>query len=101
MAPQFKYPCYVFAWYMSHVAPCMPILCVVIPHVVIPHVRCCLIRNYSTCAFYACCSMTISYMSGYYVYLVSSYVQARYAQLELLTYKIQSITVKEARVGDM
>jgi len=56
-----------FAWYTS----CVAISFVVIPYMVILCVP-----------FYTCCSMTISYTSGYYAYLASSYVQARYTQLE-------------------
>ena len=85
-APQdiFKYSYYVLAWYTSHVALLVAIPCVVIPHVVAPRMP---------------RSMTISYTSGHYVYLASNCVRAGHKQLnQLLTYKIQSITVKGALV---
>ena len=54
----FKNPHYVFAWYMSCVAPCMAFPYVVISWVAIPQMV------ISRMPFYTCCSMKISYMSG-------------------------------------
>ena len=51
-----------------------------------------------------CRLMLNGYRSGYYAYLLSSYVQARHMHTQLklgITYKIQSITVKGARVKNV
>ena len=78
MAPQeiLKYSCYMFAWNMSCVAPCVvipyeAISFVVVSHVVIAHVP-----------FYRRHLMTMIYMSGYYAYIASSYIRTGHTQVE-------------------
>ena len=89
----FKYSLYLFVGYTSCVATHVAIKCMVIPSIAIPCVVC-------PCFMRAFLSVPLSdeqpHTSGYYAHLASIYEQAGHTHWNhLLTYKIQSIAVKE------